>query len=330
MSRRAGALVCVLVLSLGGCAATKTMLAPSGELATYRAFRVSAAPGTRLAHASRYLASHPDGTFAEEVRAAFAEEEPRFFEACQRSRAGVLRYLVDLPGGPHARAAEAMLLTFDVDEKEAELRDVAARARADDARLESAAAQRRAVGETILAALGAVLDDGVYGVPRSELPPPLRRVLLGRAPATWGELPATHEEDLFFVLPTRPVAESRLLSLEVDVGEDGGVVSSAAVRGEGLFVKWAEAERIVALDASDPGDRTEAHVFVTERLEGALERRFPAARCSAAGPASASRTVLLARACDGWEVVVTAGERAGTKDTILVRGPRARRTTDPR
>lgn len=324
-----------------GCEALRPLFAPSAELDVYRAYRVSAATGSRLAHAQRYLARFPQGTFAAEVRAAFEEEEPRFFEACQRTRAGVLRYLVDLPEGPHARAAQAMLLTFDVDRNEAELRDVARRARADEARLESAAAQRRAVGETILAALGAVLDDGLYGLPAREAPPAVRAVLLGRATATWGTLPASHEEDLFFVLPTRPVRESRLLTLEVALREDdAGHVTAAVVRGEDMFVKWAEAERIAVLDPFDPGDRTEAHVHVAERLEGALERRFPTARCKGAAPQAAQAggvgrgepggVVLVSRACDGWEVFVTAGARAGEKDTILVSGPRARTAPDPR
>jgi hypothetical protein len=344
---RAPLLAAVVVLAGAasvGCAALRPVFAPSAELDVYRAFRVSAAPGTRLAHAQRYLARFPQGTFAAEVRAAFDEDEPRFFEACQRTRAGVLRYLVDLPAGPHASAAQAMLLTFDVDQNEAELRDVARRSRADEARLESAAAQRRAVGETILGALGAVLDDGLYGEPAGDAPPSVRAVLLGRAPATWGTVPTAHEEDLFFVLPTRPVRESRLLTLEVALrDDDAGRVTAAVIDGADMFVKWAEAERIVALDPFDPGDRTEAYVHVASRLDGALERRFPTGSCprespatgqggqaGQGGPMGQAAVVLVSRACNGWQVVVTAGGRAGDKDTILVTGPRARRAADPR
>lgn len=320
--------IVVCALALSACATFKPMIASSSEVEIYRAFRVAAAPGTRLAQAQRYLEAHPDGTFAEEVRAAFEAEEPRFFEACQRSRAGVLRYLVDLPHGPHAPAAQALIVTFDVDEKEAELRDIASRARADDARLESAAVQRRAVSETILGTLGAMLEDGVYGVPRSELPEPMRAALLGRAPSTWGGgLPASHDEDLFFVLPTRPVRESRLLTLTLSLVEDeGGRVTATRLEGEDLFVKWTEADRIVVLDPAEPGDRTEAQVHVGERLEGALERRFPSGTCrgdTPAAPPPKGAVVLLARACAGWEVRVTSGASAGAKDTILVTGPRA-------
>lgn len=316
--------IALLACGVASCASFRPMIASSGELEIYRAFRVSDAEGTRLAHAQRYLARHPDGTFAAEVRAAWEEEEPRFFEACQRSRKGVLRYLVDLPAGPHATAAQAMLLTFDVDTNEAELRDVASRARADDARLESAAVQRRAVSETILGALGAALDDGVYGHPRAEVAAPMRALLLGRASSTWGALPSTREEDLFFVLPTRPLRESRLLTLVVSIEEDpDGLVTATRIEGEGMFLKWAEADRIVVLDPTDAGDRAEAYVHVEGQLEGALERRFPSATCKDTG---AGAGVLVARACGSWKVLVTSGAGPGEKDTILVEGPRDRKT----
>ena len=332
MSRRVLAAILVASWLALGCDALRPVVAPSADLADYRAFRVAAAPGTRLARAGRYLEAHPRGVFADEVRAAFEDEEPRFFEACQRTRAGVLRYLVDLPRGPHAKAAQASLLTFDVDLGEAELRDIASRSRADEARMETAAAQRRAVGETVLTAVAAALEDGVYGVPRSEVAPALRSVLLGRAPSTWGGLPASHEEDLFFVLPTRPVRESRLLTLEVETREDeAGLVTATAISGADLFVRWTEADQIVALDPADPGDRMEAHVHATERLLGALERRLPQAACERPGATRpGGDAVLASRACDGWEVLVTAGARPGAKDRILVSGPRARKPPVPR
>ena len=88
-----------------GCATFRPMTAGSGDLADYRAFRVAAAPGTRLARAKKYLEQHPSGAFTAEVRAAFDEEEPRYFERAQASQEGARRYLADLPDGPHAVAS---------------------------------------------------------------------------------------------------------------------------------------------------------------------------------------------------------------------------------
>lgn len=323
MKAAAGSLV--FSLALVGCGSLRTVTAPPGDLADYRAFRVAAYEGTRLARAKRYLEAHPDGAFADEVRRAFDAEEPRFFERAQASREGARRYLADLPDGPHARAALALLTALESDMQEAELRDVARKARIDDARLESAAVQRRAVGETILGAVGVLTDDGVYGVPRSEAPAPLRSLLLGPTPTTWGAAPARREIDLFFVLPTRPERESRLLTLAVDVGEEDGVTATGTLSGADMFVRWTEADQIVKLDPAAEDDRSEAAVHAQARLEGALERRFPAGKCQELR----RDRELFHRVCDGWEVVVTAGARAGDDDVIVVRGPRARARKAP-
>ncbi len=306
-------LLCLLPL---GCATFKPMIAGSGDLEDYRAFRVAGAEGTRLARAQKYLARHPAGAFAEEVRAAYDDEEPRYFEASQATQEGARRYLVDLPDGPHAAAALALLTALGSNMQEAELRDIARRVRYEDAKLESAALQRRAVGESILGAIGVLLDDEVYGVPRTEGPPSLRALMTGRTASTWGTVPARREEDFFFLLPTRPERESRLFTLEITLGEQDGVVTSARIEGADMLVLWAEADQIVKLDPSASEDRTEAQVHAMDRLGGALERRFPEASC----PDRRAEHELYHRTCNGWEVVVLPGARAGAKDAILIRG----------
>lgn len=302
--------------SVSGCATFKPMVASSGDLEDYRAYRVAGAEGMRLARAKRYLERHPSGSFASEVRAAFDEEEPRYFEHAQASREGARRYLADLPDGPHATAALALLTALESDMQDAELRDIARRARSDDAKLETAAVHRRAVGEAILGAVGVLLDEGVYGVPRSAGPPALRTLMTGRTGSTWGTVPARREEDLYFLLPTRPDRESRLVTLEVTLTEKDGLVTGGTVEGADMLVMWAEADQIAKLDPSAPEDRTEAQVHAMDRLGGALERRFPSGSC----PDTRADRELYHRACDGWEVVVVPGERAGTKDAIILRG----------
>lgn len=330
MRPRAGALALSAALagcaaSSAGCAELRPTLAPADDVEDYRAFRVAAAEGTRLARAKRYLERHPSGTWAPEVRAAFDDEEPRYFAAAQESREGIRRYLADLPDGPHADAALALLAAFGSSMQDAELRDIARRVRYDDAKLEAAAVQRRAVGEGILSAVGVLLDDDVYGAPRADAPLKLRALLLGKDAPTWGGVPARREDDYFFLLPTRPERESRLLTLEIGVEEEGGVVRGGRVEGSDMFVRWAEADQIVRLDSSSAEDRTEAEVHAMARLEGALERRFPSSAC----PDARKDRELYHRACDGWEVVVTPGAKAGDKDAIVISGPRDRKTEPP-
>lgn len=316
------ALLALVVSVACGCAELRPMIAPPADLEDYRAFRVAAAEGTRLARAKRYIDRHPKGVFSDEVRRAFEEEEPLYFEQAQRSREGIRRYLADLPEGPHAEAAVALLVAFGSSMQDAELRDLARRVRFEDAKLESAAIQRRAVGEAILGALGVLLDEDVYGAPRAEAPPKLRRMLLGRNSPTWGGVPPEHEDDYFFLLPTRPERESRLLTLEISVLEADGIVVGATLQGSDMLVRWAEAEQIVRLDSSAPEDRTEAQVFAMNRLEGALERRFPTGSC----PDLRKDRELYHRACGGWEGVVLPGAKAGDNDVIILRSPRARKT----
>ena len=311
----ASALALGLVAGVG-CTTLRPMTAGSGDLADYRAFRVAAAPGTRLARAKKYLDQHPSGAFADEVRAVWEDEEPRYFQSAQASREGASRYLVDLPDGPHAVAALALLTALESTMKDAELRDIARRVQYDDAKLEAAAVQRRAVGEAILGAVGVLLDEDVYGVRRAAGPPALRTLMMGRTTSTWGAVPARREEDLYFLLPTRPARESRLVSLEITLTEREGVVTGGTVDGADMFVRWAEADQIVKLDPSAPEDRTEAHVHAMERLGGALERRFPAAECAD----SRAERELYHRACKGWEVLVLPGAGAGAKDSIVIRG----------
>lgn len=309
-----------MVVASSACAELRPMLAPPNDLEDYRAFRVAAAEGTRLARAKRYLERHPRGAFAEEVRRAWEDEEPLYFERAQSTREGVRRYLADLPDGPHAEAALALLIAFGSSMEDAELRDLARRVQLEDAKLEAAAVQRRAVPEAILSSLGVLLDDDVYGAPRAESPK-LRQLMTKRDSPTWGGVPAQREDDYFFLLPTRPDRESRLLTLELHLMETEGIVVGAVLEGSDMLVRWAEAEQIIRLDSSAEEDRTEAQVFTMNRLEGALERRFPSGSCSD----QRQDRELYHRACAGWEGVVLPGAKAGDKDVITLTSPHATR-----
>ena len=294
----------------------RPVTADSGDVADYRAYRASAHPGRRLARAQRYLEAHPRGAWASEVRAEFDADEARFFEAAKASRAKTRDYLVDLPRGPHADAALALLTAFDTSlERLAEAR-LASHARNTEARLERASAQRRAVGETLLAYLAALLDPAAFGVLLADVPAPLHAALEGGARATWGSLPRSRTVDLFFAIPTRLQIESRAASVVVSVTVEGGRVTGGRIEGPSLFLHWDEADEMIPRDPTDPRDRDAAAAHVKDLLAGAMEARLPAARCDVEFDGA-----LLARACDQWRVEVTPGAR-GAPDAIVVDGPR--------
>jgi len=312
----------VLVL-LSGCAVGKQLVAENADLADYRSFRVAAREGPRLSRAQAYLEAHPQGTWASEVREVFDAEEPAYFEACQGSRAGVSEYLVDLPHGPHAAAAFALLVEYDAKVEDVETARLMRDARRTEAQLEAAAAGRRAVGEAILGAAGALCEDNLYGATVEDAPPSLRGVLVGAAAPTWGPVPARRERDFFFVIPTQGGRESRVATMTVSVERDErGAITAGRIEGQDLFVRWDEADLVRPLDASSQNARSEAAFHARQLLEGALEARVPAARCTPRSSAPADVGELVRRACDGWTGVVRWGQREGEPDVIDVRGPR--------
>jgi hypothetical protein len=321
MSRSRALAHVAVVAALGatalGCAAGRQLTAADADFRDYRAFRVAARAGLRLSRAVQYLAAHPAGQWAAEVQQALDAEEPAFFEACQASRDKARDYLVDLPNGPHAAAAMALLVEYSTKVEDVATARLLRDARRTEAKLEAAASRRRAVGEAILAATAALLEDNVYGARIEDTPPALRRVLGGEAPVSWGTVPSRREADYFFVLPTLEGREGRVATMTVRALAPAGVVVEGRIEGTDLFVRWDESDLVRPLDASLPNHRSEAALHAQELLAGALEARLPQARCDA--PREGGE--LVHRACDGWTAIVRWGQAEGEPDVVTIRGP---------
>ncbi len=300
-----------------GCAMGRQLVAGDADFRDYRAFRMAAAEGPRLSRASAYLDVHPQGEWAPEVRAAFDAEEPAFFERCQASRETAREYLVDLPNGPHAAAAMALLVEYSMKVEDLATARLLRDARRTEAKLEAAAGRRRAVGEAILTATGALLAEGVYGTRIEDSPAALRRVLGGEAAVSWGTTPARRDADYFFVIPTPEGRQERVATLTVRVVLDAGVIVEGRIEGLDLFVRWDESDLVRPLDASAPNHRSEAAFHAQEQLTGALEARLPAARCGE----QRRPGELVHRACDGWTATVAWGQVEGEPDVVSIRGP---------
>ncbi len=318
---RHGVLALAATVALASCDVGRALVAPNADLADYRAYRVAAPAGTRLARAQAYLEAHPDGAWATEVRATFDAEEPEYFEAAKASRSRAREYLVDLPRGPHADAAVSLLLAFDAKVDDIETARLLRSARNTEALLERAGAQRRSVGEHILAFLAVVVSPANFGVPFNAVPDALRSALDGPARRTWGQTPEQRTEDLFFSLPTTRERESRVVvvSYEVMVSK-AGIVDAARISAPSLFVRWLEADEMRARDEGDPKARAAGIAHAVDVLGGALEARMPKARCEVAPGGGA----FFARACDGLVVTATAGEGTGASDALLIApAPRA-------
>jgi len=331
MSLRRAALAALLLLSAPACDVSRAMLADSGDLQDYRSFRVAADQGVRLARAQLYLRKHPKGTWFQEVDRTFAEEEAEYFESAKTSRRVARDYLTNLPDGPHAAAAVALLTAFDTNLDEIELQQVIRDAHRSDAMLERASRDRKRVAETIMASIAAMLDVGSYGMPLSESSPAFRAVMTGPTASTWGSVPREREQDLFFTVPTTAGRTSRVLSMRTTAILDGGRAGGGNVIGlrlvaPDMFIYWYESVRLALLDGSKPADRIEAAVFAREILAGASEALMPEARCA---PPKDQEDSLLIRSCDGLLLVATAG-LGGRPDEIQVTWQRKEGRAEPK
>jgi hypothetical protein len=317
------AVLAAVAAASASCAVPQQMLASSDDLSAYRAFRTAAPEGRRLARAQQYLKLHPDGAWADEVRTAFDSEENAWFERAKTSRSAARAYLIDLPEGPHADAARALVLLFDQHEGDIETLELLADARRTAALLDAESARRRRVGEVVLEELAALLDPSTWGARLDAPPAPLADALRGSVRRTWdGTARAWRRDELFFVVPTPQGVQARVADVRLQLWLDGGRIAQGVIEGTDLFARWAEAIEMRVLDPTAPADRAAISASVADVLSGALEATLPAARCTprVAAPASGGE-VILARSCDGWDVVARMADRESEPDAIEVRGP---------
>ena len=255
------------LVALSSCAVVRPLTASNADAADHRAFVLARAEGERLRSASQYLARHPNGAWAADVRAAFDREEPRFYASSEKSRAAAVDYLAWLPDGPHANAAVALVISFDEHEPEDEASRMVAAARANEARLERAARDREDAEETALESLRVVLDPSIYGKKLEEDAELARFLLAGRSV---GKTPTRRTRTRDFTIPTKNGQIARTLEITVDVDASGGTVREAIVSGPALFARMAEASllREVSPDEAERYVRDAALSMVRARGGG--------------------------------------------------------------
>lgn len=313
-----GHLVLFTSAILVGCAVPRQVFAPSDDYADYRAFRIAADEGTRLAHAEKYLKRHPRGVWVDEVRGAFDSEEASWFEAAKSSRARAREYVVDLPDGPHVEAARALLATFDERETDIDMLELLAASRRTEAILDLKAEHRRRVGEIVLEELAALIDPQTYGAPLYDLPRALAAVLRGPTPRTWGgELTTLREDEAYFVVATPRDDVACVAQVIFRLQLNHRRIVGGRIQGEDLFLRWAEANEVRSLDPNSAADRTHSANAAAEILGGALEGRMPSSKCAKKPNRAAGE--ILSRSCDGWRASIRGGARAGDSDIIDVR-----------
>lgn len=310
MSRHA--VLVVALLALAGCAALRPLTAQSADQEDYQTIRLVSNEGERLAAAERYLARHPRGAWAVDVRADYERREATYFDQAKESREGAIGYLALLPSGPHAAAAMAAVRAFDGHIDDDETAHLVAAARRSTAALDAAAKDRREAAEFILQASVVLLTGGVVGRSLADNDA-LRQLLEGTRNGTWGGTPHRRVAEWSYLVPTRAGPEPRDISVTVEVEEDDGRVVRAFLRGPALFSRWLEADTARAVDDARAEDRAAAGDHARDVVSGVVEAQMPAATCGA--PAEGD---LFRRACKGMSIRVHQGAAAGDTDTVTI------------
>jgi len=278
-------------MALIGCAPMTQLTASTRDFDDYRAYRLAAHEGRRLELADRYLTNHPRGAWVGEVTEAFREGELAYFSLARRSRDGVRNYLAYLPKGPHAAEARGFLESYDGQRRELRDEQWLADARTTESRLSQWAEERRGLNEVIFDALSVMLSPELETATHSTIASVFARA--GGRGRTWGIGRAEHRE-LYFTVPTGQTFVRRSLAFDLEAELVGDRVIGAVLRGRGLFLRWCESAKLLALDGRKVEDRLEASLFAVETLGAAAEARFPKRSC---GREPGATDVLLVRVC---------------------------------
>lgn len=309
-----------LVAGTPACAIGDRMLAPAGEYDAYRATRTAHTVEDRLTAARRYLAEHPRGRFAAEVRARFEQEEQAFYDAKSTSILGLEWYLHVLPDGPHAPSASLRLADLEAEAKRRHEDALVAAGRTQEKRLAAAAASRKAAVDTMVTWVSAIPTVTSWGSPTWALPSELLLALRGEPnPGKCGETTCTRVVTIPFQVPVAGGGlEDRAVTMDLVIRRENGGVREIAVRGPELFSRLFEASRGQPLDPDKERARAEAVTYALEVVSGAFEGTAPATRCDR----NITPPEILRRECDGWTIRVVIGDTPADDDVVSVRGPR--------
>lgn len=300
-----------ILLVLTGCATLRPITASNDDERDYRAVRISQSWGARLQNAQRYVEQHPTGAYAAEVKDIFDREEPTFFDQSSATRDGLRNYIAWLPHGPHAANVIPLLVSFDAKVEDFETFKLMKAARSTEKLLAEAAEERRIADEWLSASVAALADDQPWGHAVGDAPV-LLAVLKGGQSSTWGGIPSVREGRFAYAVPSPDGLQRRLVVARLALGVEGGVVRTGRLEGVDLVVRWAELDALRPLDAAKTEDRAFAASRMRERLDGMLEKRFPAKTCSSGGDVAD----LIARTCGGRRVRVIMGGAEGDTDRL--------------
>lgn len=300
--------VCMLLASvLCGCGALRPLTAADADMRDYEDYALGgdwhAHLAEKLALAQKYLDRHPDGAWADDVRAQFELGEAKLNERAKEDREVAMTYLTYLPNGPHSKQLVFVVNAFDDKRESTDERS----ARLTEKDLAEAANERDAAKDWITSAIAAAINDVGSGY---DLGVSVVKLVIGDAAPTWGER-WVRARDLDYVIPGKRTRDPRSLATKLSLRVVDGIIVGVTLKGPDLFVRWAELDAMRAMDEASGKDRDAARTHVHEVLTGMLEARLP--------PTPEDPTTSMISRNNGAEsFVATMGSHAGEDDTIAV------------
>ena len=261
---------------LAGCA----MFASRDDYASYRKIRLAESERSWLVAMRDYVETHPDGHWADEIRAERAELEPMFWEENRDTLTGLSQYVEAYPDGPHRAEGEARL---------GALREVAA-SRAEEARaasdvLEERRRERMAfrrgwVTRATRFWIGTFLEVDAWGLPIADVArgnDEFNRAYGLRPPprCSTEECVKLYQGTYQIPLPGQTALTRRLrivLRLRLD---EGNLVRAELLMPQQGFSRWYELENRTLVTDGDAQQRQAAITWALERLVPAIRESSP-------------------------------------------------------
>lgn len=276
--------VAVAAIAVAGC----RVVASRADYAAYRNFRYAAEGSDRLAAASEYLQTQPQGRFRPEVQGVINLTEEDYWADHRASLDGLNEYLRSFPAGTHVDEARQRLAVYERNRQQAELTRREGE-QADAARREEelrvAAARTRLWGRTSfnrwvrlfggLNAWGRGVGEIVQGNPEfgaafENAPPQCRG----------SHCRKDYVQDFFIPVPGRSALPRRAtLSLDmIRVGTERNVNQVFTVMRNRGLTQWWELETQGPADPADPQARETAVRWAMDQLRAVVAVAFPEAR----------------------------------------------------
>ncbi len=247
----------------------------------------------------------------------FAREERAYWARAQKDLAGLRRYLVALPDGPHAKLAAERIEELELAAGYERRRDeqLFARAREVERTLAEAQAMRQTLIDTVTSFSRQLAAIRSFGQPTSALDHELIFAWrISEPKARCVDDRCVKALDLPYAIPEKKRLAPRTALMDVVIELERGNVVRASIEGPELFSRVGEAMELRPIAAFDPQSRAEAIGRALGAVQLAIEPVLPAARCSRE-PVS---PIVLERRCDGVVLRMIAAPSPEMDDRIEV------------